>query len=160
MSKNVFQSNNKTANLSTNMHQQATSTLFYFSTQFRGLENLRNFEFVTTPSPYNVLQTGKHTHTHTNTEREREGAQRETAGWRRTLHLQLERFTRQDFLQILQFNFSLPRGEDAALSPASYPRALASAICVCQSITTMNILEGTWSRGFLVRLFTLSWSSE
>lgn len=35
------------------------------------------------------------------------------------------------FLQILQLNFCLPRGEDAAPFPAQYPRANTCISCLC-----------------------------
>lgn len=97
------------------------STLFYFFLQFWGPGNLKLWFYK--PPPHLALS-DKHTHKHR--------AQRDTTGWWRTLLLQLEQtqFTQQDFLQILQLNFPLLRGEDAAPFPAQYPRANASISCL------------------------------
>lgn len=103
------------------------STLFHFSSQFGGLENFTNFDFITHPLTSQSLASMQ-THTHMNR------AWRETTGGWRTLHLQLEPLNRQDFTPNPSFNFSLPRGEDVALVPAQHPRANASISYLCLPI--------------------------
>lgn len=129
------------------------STLSLFALQFWDLGNLKLW-FYNPPPHLTVSSKQLHTHIHAHIYI----TQRETTGCSRTLHLQLEQtqFTRQDFLQILQLNFSLPRGEDASPFLAQYPRANAGVSCLCLPIHyDYEYFKGRHGVCFLVSPVTL-----